>query len=189
MFSSLSNNERAKVFASSVLPTPVGPRNINEPIGLFSSLSPALARITAFDTAVTPVSDIEISKESSIQIDGLDTGTYRLIETKAPEGYVKPTGYIEITLEDTVDENSKNVPDGKLDKIEITNNGTYEIINNATTGSGSFSFIVKNRTPEDFNLPVTGGTGTLMFTLGGIVVMGGAVLLYARNRKCRSNAK
>ncbi|MCR0156656.1 isopeptide-forming domain-containing fimbrial protein [[Clostridium] innocuum] len=143
----------------------------------------------AFDTAVTPVSDIEISKESSIQIDGLDTGTYRLIETKAPEGYVKPTGYIEITLEDTIDENSKNVPDGKLDKIEITNNGTYEIINNATTGSGSFSFIVKNRTPEDFNLPVTGGTGTLMFTLGGIVVMGGAVLLYARNRKCRSNAK
>ena len=112
--------------------------------------------------AVTPVSDIEISKESSIQIDGLDTGTYRLIETKAPEGYVKPTGYIEITLEDTVDENSKNVPDGKLDKIEITNNGTYEIINNATTGSGNFSFIVKNRTPEDFNLPVTGGTGTLM---------------------------
>jgi len=53
MFSSLSNNERAKVFASSVLPTPVGPRNINEPIGLFSSLSPALARITAFATAVT----------------------------------------------------------------------------------------------------------------------------------------
>ena len=143
----------------------------------------------AFDTAVTPVSDIEISKESSIQIDGLDTGTYRLIETKAPEGYVKPTGYIEITLEDTVDENSKNVPDGKLDKIEITNNGTYEIINNATTGSGSFSFIVKNRTPEDFNLPVTGGIGTMIFTLGGIVVMGGAVLLYARNRKCRSNAK
>ena len=39
------------------------------------------------------------------------------------------------------------------------------------------------------NLPVTGGTGTLMITLGGIVVMGGAVLLYARNRKCRSNAK
>ena len=92
-------------------------------------------------------------------------------------------------MEDTVDENSKNVPDGKLDKIEITNNGTYEIINNATTGSGNFSFIVKNRTPEDFNLPVTGGTGTLIFTLGGIVVMVGAVLLYARNRKCRSNAK
>ena len=42
-----------KFFASSVLPTPVGPRNINEPIGLFSSLSPALARITAFATAVT----------------------------------------------------------------------------------------------------------------------------------------
>ena len=53
ILSSLSNRLLAKVLASSVLPTPVGPRNINEPIGLFSSLRPARARITAFDTAVT----------------------------------------------------------------------------------------------------------------------------------------
>src|SRR5258705_202278 len=33
MLSSVSNNVAASVFASSVLPTPVGPRKMNEPIG------------------------------------------------------------------------------------------------------------------------------------------------------------
>ena len=45
-----SANERA----NSVLPTPVGPKNKNEPIGRFGSLSPALARRMALATAFTP---------------------------------------------------------------------------------------------------------------------------------------
>lgn len=53
ILSSLSNKFLARVFASSVLPTPVGPKKINEPIGFLSSFNPALARITAFETAVT----------------------------------------------------------------------------------------------------------------------------------------
>ena len=66
MFSSLSNKVLAKVLASSVLPTPVGPRNINDPIGLFSSFSPALALITALATAVTASSwPITLSWSSS----------------------------------------------------------------------------------------------------------------------------
>ena len=39
----------ARAFASSVFPTPVGPRKMNEPIGRFGSLSPARARRTAFE--------------------------------------------------------------------------------------------------------------------------------------------
>ncbi|MNI74960.1 hypothetical protein D3C73_1310780 [compost metagenome] len=37
----------ASVFVSSVLPTPVGPKSINEPIGLFSSFNPTLALFIA----------------------------------------------------------------------------------------------------------------------------------------------
>src|SRR5258706_3824919 len=37
----------ASVLVSSVLPTPVGPRNMNEPIGRFGSFNPARARRTA----------------------------------------------------------------------------------------------------------------------------------------------
>ena len=52
LFSS-SNSAFASDFASSVLPTPVGPRNRNEPIGFEGSLMPALERIMASVTFST----------------------------------------------------------------------------------------------------------------------------------------
>ena len=50
---SSSNRNSASARAVSVLPTPVGPRNRNEPIGRRGSLSPARARRTASETAWT----------------------------------------------------------------------------------------------------------------------------------------
>ena len=47
--SSLPNMNSARAFASSVFPTPVGPRKMNEPIGRFGSLRPARARRTALE--------------------------------------------------------------------------------------------------------------------------------------------
>ena len=49
-FSSSKRNS-ASARDSSVFPTPVGPRKMNEPIGRFSSCKPARARRTAFETA------------------------------------------------------------------------------------------------------------------------------------------
>ena len=48
---SSSNRNSASARASSVLPTPVGPRKMNEPIGRFGSFRPERARITASATA------------------------------------------------------------------------------------------------------------------------------------------
>ena len=50
---SSSNRNSASALASSVLPTPVGPRNRNEPIGLRGSDSPARLRRIALETAFT----------------------------------------------------------------------------------------------------------------------------------------
>src|ERR1700704_2618014 len=50
-FSSSKRNS-ASAFASSVLPTPVGPRNRNEPSGRFGACMPARARRAAVRTAV-----------------------------------------------------------------------------------------------------------------------------------------
>ena len=47
------NKHSATAFESSVFPTPVGPKNRNEPIGLFGSLSPTLPLLIAFATAST----------------------------------------------------------------------------------------------------------------------------------------
>ena len=53
MFSSVSKSVVDKAFTSSVLPTPVGPKKRNAPIGLVGSLIPARALRIASDTAVT----------------------------------------------------------------------------------------------------------------------------------------
>ncbi len=50
---SSSNIRSASVLASSVLPTPVGPRNRKEPMGLLGSLMPALERMMASATFST----------------------------------------------------------------------------------------------------------------------------------------
>ena len=43
----------ANVRANSVLPTPVGPKKINDPIGRLGYFNPARARLMALETAVT----------------------------------------------------------------------------------------------------------------------------------------
>ena len=50
---SSSNINSAKALVSSVLPTPVGPRNINEAMGRFGSEMPARERLTASATFCT----------------------------------------------------------------------------------------------------------------------------------------
>ena len=50
---SSSNRKSASDLASSVLPTPVGPRNRNDPVGRFGSEIPARERRTASETAFT----------------------------------------------------------------------------------------------------------------------------------------
>ena len=68
MASSLSNKKFANALVNSVLPTPVGPRNRNEPLGRFGSDNPARERRTAFETATTASScpTTRLCKNSSI---------------------------------------------------------------------------------------------------------------------------
>ncbi len=51
MASSVSNRNALSALASSVFPTPVGPRKMKLPIGLLGSFIPDLARLTALETA------------------------------------------------------------------------------------------------------------------------------------------
>ena len=53
ILSSELNNASDKLFASSVLPTPVGPKKMKLPIGLFGALNPLLALLTALAKLTT----------------------------------------------------------------------------------------------------------------------------------------
>lgn len=93
-----------------------------------------------------------------ITIKGLDLGTYILTETKAPDGYELPSNpETVIVLAD--DAGASEKPDGILND---DTDGTYE----ATVVNTKPGF-----------LPSTGGIGTAVFTVCGILLMAGAVSL------------
>ena len=90
--------------------------------------------------------------DGKIKVNGLDTGTYTLTETKAPNDYVKLQGPKTYTIED-------KEPDGKED--------------HSTTGYVTDTIANK----KGITLPITGGIGTLLFSVIGILFMGISVFL------------
>lgn len=118
-----------------------------------------------------------------LTISGLDVGTYYLTETKAPGGYVKLSTPVEIIVSDS----KKSVADGKFE--DGVNGKTDVTKEDKTTESedGYVSGIVVTNT-KGFTLPTTGGMGTVLFTAGGVLLMGAGLVvlvLFLRRRTSR----
>lgn len=114
---------------------------------------------------------LEVAADGTLSVQGLDEGTYTLKETQAPEGYVLPTGKITIVIEDAD-------PDGEIDEVNVSKDGTI-VYTNATAIGNVVSFDVQNTSSDDagFTLPTTGGMGTMIFTIAGVLLMAGAVTM------------
>lgn len=107
--------------------------------------------------------------DGKLILKGLAPGTYKLKETKAPAGYVLSAGETEITIADT---DFNGIPDSKEQSTtDTTTTQTTEKDN------GLVSITVENT--KGFTLPRTGGIGTVLFSMIGIVLMGSGVLLVA----------
>lgn len=106
-------------------------------------------------------------------ITGLKPGTYKLTETKAPEDYTLLANPIEIII--GADEVTGELKNASVNGISLT---TEEIqaINN-----GIIPVDIENN--KGFTLPSTGGMGTYLFTIGGIVIMAGAALALIAMKK------
>lgn len=85
---------------------------------------------------------------------GLNPGTYWLVETKAPDGYKVMAKAFTVVI----DEKDPEKESGYAETVTILNTANV-------------------------SLPITGGIGTLIFTFSGIALMGAAVLLYIRSRR------
>lgn len=133
--------------------------------------------------------------DGQIQVQGLACGDYYLKETKAPDGYVLPSDVIKITLVDNKDAQGGEGPDGNLDDCTAEGSTVVKDESGVSTfamGGGEddpvvlnniFEFKVENKKPG-FNLPTTGGMGTVLFTAGGLVIMAcGAALVMVTLKK------
>lgn len=115
-------------------------------------------------------------------------GNYYLVETKAPEGYnlLKDPVKVELNVAyTTVTEKTTTITpneDGTVTvkKTEITNT-TYD---NVTGNSANEHIVVTVKNKKGFDLPTTGGFGTLLFSgIGALLVVGGVGVLMSTKKK------
>lgn len=141
---------------------------------------------------------LKTDSKGVLEVKGLENGTYKLVETKAKDGYNLLKAPVDVSLniaykttwtETNHYENGVwvkrdvTVKNEKFDsKEEGTNGGTQ---NGSTDGDGVISTTIINR--KGFNLPTTGGFGTLLFSgIGVLLVVAGVGVLLSLKKKNRA---
>lgn len=108
----------------------------------------------------------EIPSGMNLKLNGLKAGTYWLVETEAPDGYNGVTAPIKITIRESNDTDVNNWTISKGDDVE--NDKIIDIENSTGT-----------------ILPGTGGMGTVLFTVVGVVLalLIGASFVISRRKR------
>lgn len=117
-----------------------------------------------------------------IAVIGLGEGSYYLKETKAPEGYNMLSNDIKLEIDAEV---VKDTATGiRLATLTIETDDNGKVNGTIDEDTAKVSTIVENN--QGAQLPSTGGIGTTIFyVIGGILVLGAAVLLITRKRMDR----
>lgn len=132
--------------------------------------------------------DLTTDGEGKIQKTGLKKGTYYLVETqtvKTKDGkkynLLKEPVKVEIKV-DYVTETKTTIDkdtNGNVIAATTVKNKTFK---GGDTGSaGTFTVTVKNYT--GFDLPITGGMGTVLFSIAGFALMAGAAFVLLKGRR------
>ncbi len=139
-------------------------------------------------TVSNEIASYKTLTEGKIIFKGLAEGTYYLKETEAPASYTLNTTIYEITITPKYTEATKNNEKGKkeLESYSVTvkeagstgagETGTY------TEGS-AISKLIDIQNTKVGQLPSTGGMGTYIFTIAGVVLMACAAGAFIISRK------
>ena len=115
--------------------------------------------------------------QGHIVVKGLEDDTYSLTETATDKGYILLKDAVKIVIKTS--ENGQCEKCGaKLLTASATVNGKDVTM---TDGNAIVPLTVVNN--PGFDLPKTGGYGTWMFTIGGVLLLGAAAFIVIRSRK------
>lgn len=122
-----------------------------------SDTAPRIVRLAISpDDDTAAKTEVATPKSGLITFQGFDAGTYKLVETKAPDGYNKLKDEIAVVITPTYKQD-----DGTLQSYEVTFDAQKP-----TDGI----FVIVNK--KGIELPETGGMGTILFTLVGAAAIG-----------------
>jgi len=97
-----------------------------------------------------------------VPFNGLAGGSYQIVELAAPTGYTQLTTPIVVTIDQT----------------------TTDDADTSIVGSNGYSIQVVNSLASSIpTLPNTGGMGIYLYTIGGVLLIGAAIFLFARRKK------
>ena len=171
------------LYADEAMNTPVSMVKVDATATTDAYYRPALAGEAG---AVAQMDANMGNDNNTLSIRGLDVGSYYVKETKTPSGYYAPKGSfkLELTAERDASESlvktlSKGSVFGALkdaDRALVRRNEVNKGLNRFEAD------LLNSSTPV---LPTTGGVGTVMFTVIGLLCMGAALwfFLFARRRR------
>lgn len=148
------------------------------------------------------VSGLTTDDNGKVSYKGLANGTYWLLETKTKDGYNLLGAPVKVELSiayktswkesNTYDPNGTLIKNTRTEKNEtFTPNQTGEKVTMSngtsastadTKGNGGYGTTIINK--KGFQLPVTGGFGTLLFSgIGVLLVLAGVAVLFSMKKK------
>ena len=126
--------------------------------------------------------------DGKIQKSGLKNGTYYLVETKTVKtkdekqyNLLKETVKVEIKVDYVTKTETTITKDGNGNVTDTTTVSTKTFTGGDKGSDGTFTVTVKNYT--GFDLPITGGMGTVLFSIAGFALMAGAAFVLLKGRR------
>lgn len=116
-------------------------------------------KLEGWTTEEADATEITTGNDGTVTIYGLDLGTYKFKEVTAPEGY-------------------------SINTTDVS--GTIDLKTGIAKAESENDFVVENASMQDTklnSLPSTGGMGTYLFTIIGVVVMAGAAGAFFISRR------